>query len=401
LLPQGDFYQFYESLEKKFHSIKEIQPFRVMANPLHWMWGSGDAPLPEDILNQLTFEKVRAIQSHARPDFTWARDCKIYRMETVDPQRDGKSHIRFISVLTLPGSRKPTITNNPYVHEIVRLCNKWSQDDIIIRPSVYLGVGCGQILIRGEVLRYYSIADFLTEVAAETATAEGFTRTYLVADADPFVCDNVSDRAIARMQDFQKDPLVNSVFPDLYEIISADPARLREIERFVRDTLVNMEESRRLLLMRLLRGPLCALARNDESDCASEMLSVFRKSEKRLREHLNNFIGRVLGREKIGLIRDEAGLAAKKHHALGDLWGAYVATIRHAPDLAAEHPDLLKGGVDFAELRNRIAHGEDIPLNNWQKWMADFVQFGLHSAKLEELIEQLLATNFPEIHRDE
>jgi len=249
--------------------------------------------------------------------------------------------------------------------------------------SIYRGIGFCQILVKGEVLDYFSIAPLPNWIGAAYHRHGAQTETYLVHGPSPTLGDeSVGDATFFALRG--RDLFVQSVIPELYD----HPFEKRhDVERllidFVHAYVPGAKDKD------LLHDYLFAYLTDDGSGMAKTLLIFFHDLESYMAKHHKEFIARISSKSPREMFQaahldDEAF----NRPSLRQMFMVCALSMK-TKEPSTQNDNLTKSWDDLGDLRNDIIHGRADHLKDWDVLLRRLVP---QLARIREFLNKMVET---------
>ncbi len=386
-LPVGEDRQFAEDLQDKISEVHHCNPFTSCWLHKCWVWGDMTKPIDQKFLDSLSLDEIRKIQTKIDNKLMEAAlQGGLFRdIEKDIKNENGQPFIKFFVTIDF-GLAIDTEQLRITVTEINKVVSSLQEEHVIERSVVYTGVGFAMILMKSETAEFYNIEKVIQEVSPHIKLLKGTTLTHIVANKDTIHYDDISERALQKME--TKDQAVNAIVPELYESRDLSSKKKDEVESWIKSNVVTRELSKNH--KDYLHDVLVGVIFSNTTDVLDGFFHAFIMAERYLRDNKDKFIGRTLGNAQLNSVYTAVGIASRnKALSLGDLLALYGKTLEKSENL--HFPQVLIGGwQDVAELRNDVAHGKIGRLTGWRAYLDVFVDFLERFDKLQKVVENVL-----------
>ena len=352
---------FADLLREKIPEIERVIPFKVTHISRYWLAEDELKCSQKDVLNQVTVERVRNIQTGKSPEQV-ETFVKAKLLAEVEQSRN----LRFFVVLSNPQA-VTRAAEERFHKELTDTIDKYkSSQNQLSRASIYFGYGFAWALIKAETTpdNFFIIGKIVNDLNQALQGFGFFTTTYLTTGPNFFECDDISNSSLTLAGGF--DLAVARLLPSFYKLEVEEDLR-SQIIRWVKDArdLEKLPDQHKELIARALLG---VIAQNEKA-VLSPLQEYFVDNERYLRAKWPQYVNRQVGGKKTPEVLRAVGIpegANLKFFALGDMCNILAEVIRRTqPD----KKELIGGWQHVANLRNIVAHGACEPLRDWPEML--------------------------------
>lgn len=351
--------KFIDLLRGQIPEIERVIPFKVTRISRYWLSEEVLKGSQQDVLNQVTVEGVRSIQSGKSLEQI---DAFVKAKLVTEVERTG--NVKFFIALSNPQAATRSAEDRFQKELAIVVENYKSPTNQLLRASIYIGYGFAWALIKAETTpeNYFLIGKIVNDLNQALQGHSFFTTTYLTTGPNFYESDDVSSSSLTLAGGF--DLSVARLLPNFYKL--EIPEALRDvIVSWVKETrsIAKLSEQQKELIARSLHG---VIAQNERA-VLSPIQEYFVDQERYLRGKWAQFASKQLGKNKIPDVLRAAGIpegANSKFFALGDMCKIVAETI-HRSSQQQDSKELTVGWQDVANLRNIVAHGACEPLEEW------------------------------------
>lgn len=381
--------EFMVSLQREVDYIESGILLTVSDIPHHWQYWR--TPTPESLSN-LTPDAVASLQQCFLSPKSWGADDVVAAIDKllVRQVTETPNTVMFFTGLPLSGVRR--LDTQILLKEIYDLFDQFKG---LEKTAVYCTRGDYAFLIKAETKDFFLVGSFLNELSHKISVNKCGTVTSVVADCHIRGREEIGVRSFRQVE--SRDRSTSIIIPEVYDDRTVNADTRAAIESWVRNNLVPHRPDMTEDNLKSFQICLRAIIARDEGAFLSQIVGVYGKLERPLRQATGMFVGKLVGPNLVGATIQEAlrhvpGSEHKKMDqlALGDRLCVFVHVIKKAK--LSDDPEVVGDWGPEVGLRDQAAHFSENPFQTWGTQLALLIRFLNRYRKLWQIIDSTRAS---------